>query len=50
MKFFGEINFLGNIVWNSTKSVTNTALLSVSHTYNLVYFKNIDFFIQNRKF
>jgi adenine-specific DNA-methyltransferase len=45
---FGESNFLGDIIWNSTKSVTNTALISVSHTYNLVYFKNINYFIENR--
>ena len=47
-RIFGEKNFVGNIIWNSTKSVTNTALISVSHTYNLVYFKNIDYIIKNR--
>jgi adenine-specific DNA-methyltransferase len=45
---FGESNFIGDIVWNSTKSVTNTALISVSHTYNLVYAKNKDYFVANR--
>lgn len=45
---FGASNFVGDILWNSTKSVTNTAILSVSHTYNLVYFKNIDYFVKNR--
>ncbi len=45
---FGEENFCGNIIWNSTKSVTNTALLSVSHTHNLVYFKNIEYHKKNR--
>lgn len=45
---FGEENFCGNIIWNSTKSVTNTALLSVSHTHILVYFKNIDYYKKNR--
>jgi adenine-specific DNA-methyltransferase len=45
---FGESNFVGDIIWNSTKSVTNTALISVSHTYNLVYFKNVNYFIENR--
>jgi adenine-specific DNA-methyltransferase len=45
---FGEENFLADIIWNSTKSVTNTALISVSHTHNLVYAKNIDFFTKNR--
>ena len=47
-QIFGEKNFLGNIIWNSTKSVTNTALISVSHTYNLVYFKDINYIIENR--
>ena len=47
-EIFGENNYCGDIVWNSTKSVTNTALVSVSHTYNLVYFKNIQYFIENR--
>ena len=45
---FGERNFVADILWNSTKSVTNTALISVSHTHNLVYFKNIDYFICHR--
>lgn len=47
-EIFGEKNYCGDILWNSTKSVTNTALISVSHTYNFVYFKNIDYFIKNR--
>ncbi len=47
-EIFGEENFLGNIIWNSTKSVTNTALLSVSHTHNLVYFKNLEYHRKNR--
>lgn len=47
-EIFGEENFCGNIIWNSTKSVTNTALLSVSHTHNLVYYKNLEYFKKNR--
>lgn len=46
---FGEENFIGEIIWNSTKSVTNTALISVSHTYNLVYAKTKDYYIANRE-
>ena len=46
---FGEVNYCGDIIWNSTKSVTNTALISVSHTYNLIYFKNMDYFVENRE-
>jgi len=48
-EIYGEDNFIGNIIWNSTKSVTNTALISVSHTYNLVYSKNTGYFIENRE-
>ena len=47
-ELFGADNYLGDIVWNSTKSVTNTALISVSHTYNLVYFKRMQYFVENR--
>ena len=47
-EIFGEENFIGCIIWNSTKSVTNTALISVSHTYNFVYVKDVNYFIKNR--
>lgn len=47
-EIFGEKNFCGDVIWNSTKSVTNTALISVSHTYNFIYFKNMDYFVRNR--
>jgi len=47
-EIFGSNNFLNDIIWNSTKSVTNTAIISVSHTHNLVYFKNKEFYIKNR--
>lgn len=45
---FGGSNYLGDIIWNSTKSVTNTAIISVSHTYNLVYFKDMNYFVEHR--
>ena len=48
-EIFGMNNYCGDIIWNSTKSVTNTALISVSHTYNLIYFKNIQYFIEHRE-
>ncbi|MCM1140491.1 MAG: site-specific DNA-methyltransferase [Muribaculum sp.] len=47
-EIFGADNFLGNIIWNSTKSVTNTALISVSHTYTLIFCRNIRYFVTNR--
>ena len=46
---FGEENFIADVIWNSTKSVTNTALISVSHTYTLIYAKNLDYYIKNRE-
>lgn len=45
---FGEENFIGNIVWNSTKSVTNTALISVGHTHIMCYAKNKKHFRENK--
>lgn len=47
-QIFGEENFVGCVVWNSTKSVTNTAIISVGHTYNLIYAKSGDYFKDNR--
>ena len=46
---FGESNYCGDILWNSTKSVTNTALISVSHTYNFIYFKSMNWFVGRRE-
>lgn len=45
---FGVENFLNDIIWNSTKSVTNTAIISVSHNHTLVYFKNKRYYVENR--
>ena len=47
-EIFGTDNHIGTVVWNSTKSVINTALISVGHTYNLIYAQNKDYFIKNR--
>lgn len=41
---FGETNFIADFVWNSTKSITNPALVSVSHTYNFAYAKDKSIF------
>lgn len=46
---YGEDNFIGTIIWNSTKSVTNTALISVSHTYIVIYAKNVEYFKEHRE-
>ncbi len=45
---FGRENFLNDIIWNSTKSVTNTAIISVAHTHTLVYFNRKDYYIKYR--
>ena len=45
---FGEENFIGCVIWNSTKSVTNTALISVSHTHNLIYARSKAYFTEHR--
>ncbi len=47
-EIFGSENLIGCVIWNSTKSVTNTALISVSHTYNLVYARSKDYFVARR--
>lgn len=46
---FGAENFVADIIWNSTKSVTNTALISVAHTHNFVYAKTIEYWTENRE-
>jgi len=45
---FGEENLVGIVEWNSTKSVTNTALISVGHTHNLVYARSLEYFTAHR--
>ena len=45
---YGTENFLATVCWHSTRSVTNTALISVSHTYNIIYAKNKEYFTKNR--
>ena len=47
-EIFDEENFLADIIWESTKSITNTPLISNSHSHNLVFFKNKSYFKKNR--
>ena len=47
-EIFGEENFVGTVIWNSTKTVTNTALISVSHTYNLIFARSKEYFVEHR--
>ena len=47
-EIFGEENFVADFIWNSTKSITNPALVSVSHTHNLTYSKSMESLRENR--
>lgn len=40
-EIFGEQNMISDIIWNSRKSVSNDAIVSLNHNYTLVYTKNI---------
>jgi adenine-specific DNA-methyltransferase len=46
---FGRENFVADIIWNSTKSVTNTAVISDAHTHNLLYSRNKAWLKENRE-
>ena len=43
-EIFGETNFVSNIIWNSRKSVSNDALISLNHNATLIYCKNSQVF------
>ena len=43
-EIFGEENMISDIIWNSRKSVSNDAVVSLNHNYTLVYTKNINEF------
>jgi adenine-specific DNA-methyltransferase len=45
---FKREHFVSDIIWNSTKSVTNTAIISDAHTHNLLYAKDISILKRNR--
>jgi adenine-specific DNA-methyltransferase len=47
-KVFGRNNFLADIIWNSTKSVTNTAIISDACTHTLVYFREKEYWVTNK--
>ncbi|MDD9871523.1 MAG: site-specific DNA-methyltransferase, partial [Gammaproteobacteria bacterium] len=48
-EIFGRSNFVTNVIWNSTKSVTGTAIISVAHTNMFLYFKKMDYWVKNRE-
>lgn len=41
-EIFGRKNYVTDVIWNSRKSVSNDAIISLNHNYNLIYAKNID--------
>jgi len=45
---FDRENFVADVIWNSTKSVTNTAVISDAHTHNLLYAKDANWLKKNR--
>lgn len=45
---FGVGNFITDIIWNSRKSVSNDAVVSLNHNYTLVYAKNMKDFYANK--
>ena len=47
-EIFDQENFVADVIWNSTKSVTNTAVISNAHTHNLLYAKNLSVLKTNR--
>ena len=45
---FGNTNFVTDIIWNSRKSVSNDAIVSLNHNYTLVYAKNMAVFYSQK--
>lgn len=41
-EIFGRNNYITDVIWNSRKSVSNDAIISLNHNYNIVYAKNIN--------
>jgi adenine-specific DNA-methyltransferase len=47
-EIFGIRNFISDIIWNSRKSVSNDATISLNHNHTLVYAKNIKTFYEKK--
>lgn len=43
-EIFGGGNFLSNVIWNSRKSVSNDAIISLNHNHTLIYLKSYNVF------
>lgn len=48
-EIFGGNCFVTDFIWNSRKSVSNDAVVSLNHNYTLVYAKNIEVFYLNKE-
>ncbi len=46
---FDRNNFVADVIRNSTKAVTNTAIISDAHTHNFLYASNINWLKNNRQ-
>lgn len=40
-QIFGESNYVMDVIWNSRKSVSSDAIISLNHNHTLIYAKNI---------
>lgn len=40
-QIFGEANYIMDVIWNSRKSVSSDAIISLNHNHTLIYAKNI---------
>lgn len=47
-EIFGIRNFISDIIWNSRKSVSNDAIISLNHNHTLVYSKSIKTFYEKK--
>lgn len=41
-EIFDEENFVANVIWNSRKSVSSDAIISLNHNHTLVYAKDVE--------
>lgn len=47
-EIFGEKNFIIDVIWNSRKSVSNDAIISLNHNHTLLYAKNVGILQENK--
>ena len=47
-EIFGASSYVTDFIWNSRKSVSNYAVVSLNHNYTLVYAKNMSVFYENK--